>query len=108
MSQYQNRIHQLQEKINQLKEQKLVLMQKRKNRIGELAEEFDLLIYSDACIAGIFTDYQATTLTHPHQIKRYEKLGEDYLNKKRRKQIIAPDSPATTKVNSLENAHDRT
>jgi hypothetical protein len=106
MREYQIKINLLQEKITKLKEQETQLVKKRKELIGQLAEQNDLLIFSDACLAGIFGHCKEVLLAHPSQVKQYEEKGKDYLNQKRRRQVLTSDSSTPPTCNSLEATHD--
>jgi hypothetical protein len=106
MSEYQLKISSLQAKINKLKAQEAELIKKRKVFVGELAERLDLLIYSDACLAGMLNQSRETLLLTPSKMKDYEQKGKDFFARKSRCQTAPSRSEASSQSNTTQATPD--
>lgn len=102
MSDYQSKISSLQNKINLLKEKELVLVQKRKKLIGDLGERFNMLSFSDECLAGLLNDCSKMLATHPQKVGEYEEKGKKIFGKKQRCPETKTDSKSLGSSNSDE------
>ena len=84
MSQYMDALAALKIKKEKLTAREVVLVQKRKSTIGDLAEQFNLLCVSDAIIVGIFSELQKNITNASGKVKEWEQEGARFCARTRR------------------------
>ncbi len=104
MSDYQDRINLLQEKINKLKEKEVLITKRRKASFGDLVEKLNLLHLSDSCMAGLLLSFKEKLSAKPDEAQGYETRGQEFF--KQRSKEVAPHSPISLQANSYETALD--
>jgi hypothetical protein len=104
MGEYRLKIRSLQDKINKLRDQELVLVKKRKEFVGDLGERFNLLTYSDECLAGLLNDCREMLSVYPHRVGEYEEKGKVVFGKKSRGSTTQTNSKSLSQSTSIEAA----
>ncbi len=93
MSDYANKLSSISERKQKLELEETRLIEKRKEEIGRLAEQFGLLTASDALIIGLFTEARTAIHSKSEKIKSWEQGGANSQKSKRHSKSVV-ESPA--------------